>query len=339
MFANPKVARSVNLLPGILLLVAVALVSRYASELVQLGGKHPLEESALAVIIGILLRNLLTLPSAVKNGISSSEKLLVLGIVLMGAGLDVAKISSQGVKMLEIILVPMVIGFFLIYFLARKMNLPMGLGVLLAVGTTICGTSAIAVTAPLIKSREEETSYAVGTVALWGLVAILLYPYLGHLAHASDFAFGVFAGTAIHSTPQVIGAGYIFSDAAGQTATAVKLVRNCFMAPVAILIAIWYSRAAGKDSVAKVNILRAFPWFLFGYFLMAAGNSWGMFSAQFIEQSTAAGKFLILLGMAGVGLSTNFAAFKSVGLKPLLVGLIGSIIVAAVSAGMIAALF
>ena len=240
--------------------------------------------------------------------------------------------------MLLIILVTMVLGFFLIFFLAKFMKLPLGLSVLLAVGTTICGTSAIAVTAPLIKSREEETSYAIATVALWGLVAILLYPYLAQLVHASDLGFGVFAGTAIHSTPQVIGAGFMFSDSAGQTATAVKLVRNCFMAPVAILIAIWFSKKADSGTVGRVNILKAFPWFLFGYFLMAFCNTRGYFSAALVDQLSNAGKFLILLGMAGVGLNTNFASFKTVGFKPLVVGLIGSIIVAGVSAAMITVL-
>lgn len=324
--------------PGYLLLIAVALVSMFASTFVVLGGKHPLEASALAVVIGIALRSLNRVPEMCKAGVNKSEKLLVFGIVLMGASLDVATVTSQGWSWLAIILITMLLGFFLIYFLSKAFGLSQGLGILLSVGTTICGTSAIAVTAPLIKAKEEETSYAVGTVALWGLVAILLYPYLGRLVHASDLHFGIFAGTAIHSTPQVVGAGFIFSDLAGKTATTVKLVRNCFMAPVAILIAVWYSRNGGEGTLTRQNLMRAFPWFLFGYFIMAACNSNGLFSARVSSNLTESGKFLILLGMAGVGLSTNFRAFKAAGTKPLIVGLIGSIIVAAVSALLIAAL-
>ncbi|MBN8549434.1 MAG: putative sulfate exporter family transporter [Deltaproteobacteria bacterium] len=322
--------------PGVLLLIVVAVISTFASDLVIIGGKHPLEASAVAVVLGILIRNFNYVPDKCRSGVNLSEKLLIIGIVLMGAGLDLTKIGSQGAAMLSIILVTMVVGFFLIFFVARFVQLPIGLSMLLAVGTTICGTSAIAVTAPLIKAREEETSYAIATVALFGLIAILLYPYIGHLFHASDLEFGVFAGTAIHSTPQVIGAGYIYSDSAGQTATAVKLVRNCFMAPVAILIAIWFSRNSENEAVSKINFWKAFPWFLFGYFVMAGCNSQGLFSATLVEQLSSAGKFLILLGMAGVGLNTNFAAFKTVGLKPLLVGFLGAVIVAVVSATMIA---
>ena len=272
-------------LPGLLLLLALAIVSSYASELVVMGGKHPLEASALAVILGIFVANVGMLPQSCKPGIFLGEKLLVFGIVLMGAGLNIGKIATQGPAMLAIILVTMSVGFFLIYILGKLFTLPPALALLLAVGTTICGTTAIAITAPLIKAPEEETSYAVGTVALWGLVAILLYPYLGHLMQASDFNFGVFAGTAIHSTPQVIGAGFIYSDIAGQTATAVKLVRNCFIAPVAILIAMWFAHNLKTvDPTAKgLNLKRVFPWFLFGYFFMAACNSFGLFSTQAVS--------------------------------------------------------
>lgn len=322
-------------LPGIALLVAVAIASNFISELVVLGGKHPVEASALAVVLGIALRYWKLIPSACLSGVTKGEKMLIIGIVLMGAGLDAKAIASQGWNLLVIIIVTMVLSFLLIILLASRFKLSSGLGLLLAVGTTICGTSAIAVTAPLIKAKEEETSYAVATVALWGLVAILLYPYLGALVQAPELHFGIFAGTAIHSTPQVIGAGFIYSDAAGQMATAVKLVRNCFMAPVAILVAIWYAKKSASAAVTKGTLLRAFPWFLFGYFIMALLSSQGAFGTDQIKLLSESGKFLILLGMAGVGLSTDFAAFKRVGGTPLLVGLLASVVVAAVSIGLI----
>ncbi len=325
-------------LPGWALLVLLSIISTFLSNSIVMGGKHPLEASAVAVVLGILLANLGRIPSACKAGVSTSEKLLVIGIVLMGAGLNLATITQEGLPLLAVIVITMLLGFFLIVGLGRTFGLPPGLSLLLGVGTTICGTSAIAVTAPLIKAKQEEISYAIGTVALWGLVAILLYPLLGEMLHVSDTHFGVFAGVAIHSTPQVIGAGYIFSDVAGQTATAVKLVRNCFMAPVAILIALWYAKKNSDSTMSKVNIARAFPWFLFGYFLMAFLNTRGWLSASAVTNFTEGGKFLILIGMAGVGLNTQFSAFKDVGLKPLIVGLIGSVIVAGVSIALIAQL-
>lgn len=318
---------------GLLLLLAIAYLSQFLSELVVAGGKHPLEASAIAVVIGILLRNVRLVPARCEDGVKTADKILIYGIVLLGSGLTFQLIAEQGIPILSIIVVTMLVGFFLIFALARLFNLSDTLSVLLAAGTTICGTSAIAIVAPLIKAKDSETSYAIGTVALFGLLAIFVYPELGHLVGASDISFGVFAGTAIHSTPQVVGAGFIYSDLAGQTATAVKLVRNCFMAPIAMVLAIWYSR---KDSDgAKINLEKAFPWFLFGYFIMAFLSSKGYFTKQGIDTFTNAGKFMILIGMAGVGLSTQLSAFKDVGVKPLLIGFLGSVIVAVVSGVMI----
>ena len=326
-------------LPGWILMLVVGLVSQSVSGLVVVGGKNPIEAAVLAIVLGILLRNIGVVPGFCLPGIKAFEKVLILGIVLIGASLNFTTIGSQGLSILGIVLVTMTVGFFLIYFFGRIFRLPTRLALLLSVGTTICGGSAIAVTAPLIKAREDETSYAIGTIAIWGLIGIILYPKIAQLMGVTDFNFGVFAGTAIHSTPQVVGAGFIFSDLAGKTATAVKLVRNCFMVPVAFLVALWYSRrAAGDDGGGRVDVARAFPWFLFGYFIMAGLNTAGFFTAEGISSFNTAGKFLILLGLAGIGLNTVFSSFRTVGIKPLIVGLLGSVVVAGVSILMIALL-
>lgn len=323
--------------PGMIAMLVLACVSQYLSSLVEVAGKHPLEASALAIVIGVLCRNAFKLPDSLKPGLKFGEKFLLLGIVLLGAGLDFGKVAAQGVSILGIIIGTMIISYVLIYYLAQQFKLEKTLAVLLACGTTICGTSAIAIVAPLIKAKDEETSYAVGTVALWGLVAILVYPLLGNLAGASDLGFGVFAGTAIHSTPQVVGAGFIFSDLAGQTATTVKLVRNCFMAPIAMVIAIWWQKTGSnmRDAVQKKNLARAFPWFLFGYILVAILATYAVIGKELSSTLQEIAKFLVVIAMAGIGLNTDLKAFKSVGIKPLLVGLIGALVVAAISAALI----
>jgi uncharacterized integral membrane protein (TIGR00698 family) len=317
-------------LPGWGLMLVVGIAATFISKLVVVGGKNPIEAAVLAIILGIIIRNAGFLPKIFYPGIRAFEKILIAGIVLIGASLDFRNIGSQGLSILAIILMTMLISFFVIYFLGKVFRLPTALAVLLSVGTTICGGSAIAVTAPLIKAKEEETSYAVGTIALWGLIAILLYPKIAQLIGVTDVSFGVFAGTAIHSTPQVVGAGFIFSDIAGKTATAVKLVRNCFMVPLAFLIALWYTKKiliSQKEKGARINIARAFPWFLFGYFIMAALNTQGYFSAAGVDAFNTAGRFLILLGLAGIGLNTDIMSFKKIGLRPLFIGLLGSLVV------------
>lgn len=317
-----------ELIPGLVLLFLVGWGAQFLAELVQVGGKHVLEASAVAIVIGICIRNLGALPQNCKSGVAAFEKLLILGVVLMGVSLDIHTVKEQGVSILAIIVTIMAASYALIFLLGKAFSLSETLSVLLAVGTTICGTSAIAITAPLIQAKEEETSYAVATIALFGLIAVLVYPLIGQWLGVSDLHFGVFAGTAIHSTPQVVGAGLMFSDLAGNTATAVKLIRNCFMAPLALIIAYWWNK---KEQVTSVSYRRAFPWFLFGYFVMAALSTLGCFSPEQIKSLSDVAKFLVLVAMGGIGLSTQLSSFRSVGLKPLFVGFLGSVVVAVVS--------
>ena len=328
-------------LPGWLLMAAVGVLGMLLSDLVVAGGKHPLEATSLAVVIGLLARNIGVVPALFHSGVRQFEKPLIWGVILIGATLNFKDIGSQGPRMLAVILVTMTVSYVVIYALGRLFKLSPALSTLLSVGTTICGGSAIAVTAPLIRAKEEETCYAIGTITLWGLAAILLYPQIARALGVGDIAFGVFAGTAIHATPQVVGAGFIFSDLAGKTATAVKLVRNCFMAPLAFVIAARFTKTylhAASEKKEKVPWAKAFPWFLFGYFVMAGLNTAGYFSAKGVGGLTWMGRFLIVISMAGIGLNTSFGAFRKVGLKPLAVGLLGALVVAACSILMISLL-
>ncbi len=327
-----------ELIPGIVLLFSLAFFSRYCSELVTIGGKHPLEASVIAIVIGMILRNSELIPTSFTPGILLSEKFLIYGIVLMGATLHFGEIASQGGAILGIILLTMTFGYLITFFIGRLFRLPDTLSILLAIGTTICGTTAIAVTAPLIKAKEEVTSYAVATISLWGLIAILLYPQIAQLFAVSDVSFGVFAGTAIHSTPQVVGAGFMYSAIAGKTATAVKLIRNCFMAPLAFLIGLFWVKATPEDAKTKISLAKIFPWFLFGYFAMAGLNTAGYLSPTLSERLAEGGKLLILVGMVGIGLTTSFTNVKTVGLLPLVVGFLGAVAVAASSIALIAVL-
>ena len=323
-------------LPGWALMIVLSLIAMGLSKLVVIGGREPLEASALVVVLGIILRNGWKLPAPCVAGVKAAEKLLVLGIVIMGFGLNYEKVFKESGDILTLIIVTMSVGFISIYVLRRWARLTGKLGTLLAVGTCICVGTAIALVAPLIKAKEEETSYSVAVIALWGVAAVLLYPLVARGLGVTDHEFGLFAGTAIHSTPQVVGAGHIFSKEAGDLATAVKLVRNCFMAPMAVLLALWFSRQAGQGGQSKVSWTKAFPWFLFAYFVTSWIGTQGYINSQMIKDYLEpAGKFFILLGMAGVGLNTDLSSLRRVGMMPLVIGMAGAVIVAGVSAGMI----
>ena len=243
----------------------------------------------------------------------------MLGIVLCGAKLNFAQIDAKCpegmlLRLLAIVLITMAVGFLAIYIIARAFKLPKKLSILLSVGTTICGGSAIAITSPLIEAEEQETSYAVTTIALWGLLAIIVYPLVAQaVGTVTDLQFGIFAGTAIHSTPQVVGAGHMFSSEAGNLATGVKLLRNCFMVPLALIVAVWYTTTQGvkaKSKGQKHNWVKAFPWFLFGFFVMAYLGSANYFTDGGAKNFGRAGSFLILMGMAGIGMNTRLDSFK-----------------------------
>lgn len=309
--------------------------------------KNPIEKALVAIIIGIALRNLGLVPKFLEAGVKAYQKPLILGIVLYGVKLNFAQIAEKNpegmlVKLFAAIILTMGVGFFAIYIMARLFKLPKKLSILLGVGTTICGGSAIAITSPLIEAEEQETSYAVTTIALWGLLAIIVYPLVAAAVPAvTDLGFGVFAGTAIHSTPQVVGAAHIFSAEAGNIATGVKLIRNCFMVPLALMIAVWYAaanRARTSKEGTKVNWMKAFPWFLFGFFVMAYLGSRDYFTVEGAKSIGKAGKFLILMGMGGIGMNTRLDSFKGIGIKPFIVGLVGAVIVACVSLALICGL-
>lgn len=318
-------------LPGYLLIALVTIISLFTSGLVVMGGKHPVDATIVAILLGMAIRACVKIPSVFESGIKASEKILIAGIVLLGVSLNLEELKDAGIFIIPVILGTMVAGYFSIYILGRVFKLSINLSILIALGTTICGGTAIAIAAPVIRARDEETGYAIGTISFWGLIGIIVYPLIAQITDTSDFNFGVFAGTAIHNTPQVVGAGYIFSEAAGTTATAVKLVRNCFIAPAVFFLALWYSARQKKAGETLVTGARIFPWFLFGYFIMAAFRSYGYFTPEGIEAFSSAGKICILAGMAGIGLNTHLSVFKSVGLMPLMIGGVGSAVVAGVS--------
>jgi uncharacterized integral membrane protein (TIGR00698 family) len=316
---------------GWIIMAVVAYVSQWISHLVVISGSHPLEAMMVGIILGALARNVGLVPKKWEPVLKKFETPLLWGIVLLGAGFSL-KIASELPMSLLVILLTMLLGYFLIYYLGRKLGLSQKISALLAVGTTICGGSAIAVTSPLIKAKEEETSYAVSTIVIAAFVMLITLPFLGQVLGLPQVAFGVWAGTAVHNTPQTIATGYIFGEEAGQVATMIKLSRNMFMILVALLVSVWFGAEEARQSkIGKKALLKAFPWVLFGYIAMAFFAVKGFFSAEGVSFFKASGKFLILMGMVGIGFGTNFRDVKEFGFRPLITGIIGALIVTAIS--------
>ena len=316
---------------GWIVMAAVAFMSNWISNLIVVNDTHPVEAIMVGIVVGVIARNTGLTPKRWEPYLKRFQTPLLWGIILLGAGFSV-KIAQEIPMSLIVMFTTMILGFGFVYSVGRKIGLPEKFSALLAVGTTICGGSAIAITSPLIGAKEDETSYAVSTIVITAFVLLITLPFLGGVFGLSQTAFGVWVGTAVHNTPQTIGTGYIYGETAGQIATVVKLTRNMFMILVSLIVSVWFgAKEASESKLGKKAILKAFPWFLFGYIAMAVCAVQGFFSPEGISFFKTTGKFLILMGMIGIGFSTDFSHIRQYGLKPLLVGILGAVVVTCIS--------
>lgn len=361
----------VRLLPGLVLAAALMLVALPLADLLgavilklqgidPTGKASPLSGVLVAIVIGILVSNLVRLPQSFNAGIRFSvTKLLRLGIILVGIKLSLLDVLKLGAWGIPVVAVAIASGVVFVSWFNRLLKLPERLGTLIAAGTGICGVTAIVSTAPAIKAEEREVAYAVANVTLFGLLGMFLYPYLAPLILHTSEQIGLFLGTAVHETSQVVGAALSYKelhndDTVLKAATVTKLTRNLFLAVVVPLLALLYlRRQAGSHGGGAVSLRGLLPVFVLGFVAMAlvrslgdltlqGGAAFGIFdSLSWKALTTQIGdlwgsKYLLGTAMAAVGLSTSFSVFKGVGFRPFIVGLIGALLVGIV--GMVMAL-
>jgi uncharacterized integral membrane protein (TIGR00698 family) len=355
----------VQLIPGLAATTLLAWVSIWLSEYIgtALMGfeKSPISAVMMAIILGMLIGNVMPMPAALKPGLKfSMKKLLRLGIILLGIRLSVLSVFKLGVLGVPIVLLCIVGALLLTTWLNSRLNLPERIGTLIAVGTSICGVTAIVAAAPAIDAEDEEVAYGVAVITIFGLVAMLTYPYLAHHVFGGEAVMaGLFMGTAIHETAQVAGAGLVYADVFSQplaldTATITKLVRNVFMAAVIPLMALHYTRKTAGAEQKDVSFRKLFPTFILGFLGFAvirsfgdagvdtSGYAFGVWSAEtwagmhgFIKDWAV--NFMVI-ALAGVGLSTSFKILKGLGIKPFIVGLGAAVVVGLISLLAISAL-
>jgi uncharacterized integral membrane protein (TIGR00698 family) len=253
-----------------------------------------------------------------------------------------------------------ILALVLMLFLTRWLKLSGKLGTLLGIGTAICGGTAIVAAAPVIEAEESDVVFGVATVTLLGLIAMFLLPVLAHWMALGSQAFGIWAGLAIHQLPQVVAAGFAYSQSAGETATIVKLSRICMLAPVVFVVGLIYTRHKARKQQqqgaahGRINYFSMFPKFVFGFLALALLRSLGWlpdFTVHFPQQTAVAGhadaqfslptiaqwgaNFFIVMSMAGVGLETKFTAMKTTGLRPFFAATVSALVIAMVILGLI----
>ena len=329
------------MLPGLAVAVLVALAARLAHSALPSSIGSVVGEVLFAVVFGLLVGNAVRLPESLRPGIRFSfHAVLRIAIVLLGASLSFQQVIATGGKALLLTVVLMALALTVAHVLGRAAKIPSKLATLIGVGTAVCGNSAIAATAPVIRARDEEVSFAIATNTLFGTVAVLLYPILGRALHFTDATFGTWAGTAVNDTSQVVAAGFAFSEAAGDIATTVKLTRNALMGFVIVGVGMAY--ASADASGPRVNpwkrVQQSIPLFVIGFLIMAILHSIGALDA--ISRALGVNvetlmrdvsRVLILIALAGVGLSTRLDAMRRIGWKPFLLGLSLAVLTSATS--------
>jgi uncharacterized integral membrane protein (TIGR00698 family) len=252
------------------------------------------------------------------------HRVLRAGIILLGARLSIDQIVQVGGSAVALIVVCLLATLALGILLARSLGIGHRLGLLIAVGTAICGNSAIVATAPVIEADEREVAFAVATITVFGVLAVLLYPLIGHALALTAPRFGLWAGTSVNDTSQVVATAYSYTPGAGDVATVVKLTRNLFMAPVIVGIGLV---VAGARRLPPLQAARAaFPLFVLGFLATAVARSLGWLNGHAGPLSLAAlasdlAQGCILLTLAAVGLQTDLRAMLRIGLRPLYAGL------------------
>jgi len=304
-------------LPGLLLSVAIALVALgLGRELPLIGGP------VFGIVLGILVRNIVAPGGSFTPGIQfAGKQVLQWSIIALGFGLSLNQVAKTGLESLSVTLVTMTVAFLAAWLLGRALGVHDKLKILIGVGTAICGGSAIAAVTPIIKPDEHDTAFAISTIFLFNLVAVLLFPLLGHLLHLSDLGFGLWAGTAINDTSSVVAAGYSFSKEAGDYATIVKLTRATLIIPICLVLAFATAWKQKKQGATDFSLRRIFPWFILWFLVASALRTAGVVPVAIQPVLHMAAEFLIIVALTAIGLSANLRKMASTGARPILLGL------------------
>jgi len=365
MLGHNRLSEGVRLLPGLALAVGVMLIALRAANLMGRwllilqgvdpeGRASPISGVPVAILFGLLVRNLVPLPESLRAGIQFTvSTVLRLGIVLIGIKLSLGEVLHLGFWGASVVLMPIATGLVFVSWFNRILKLPERLGTLIAAGTSICGVTAILSIAPAINADEEEVAYAVANITIFGLLSMLFYPYLAHaLLHTSE-GIGLFLGTAIHDTSQVVGAAMTYKevfhdDKVLQAATVTKLTRNLFLAVVVPLLTYYHLRgrqtSEEQPGQERAKVLSLVPIFVLGFIALAlartigdatlgTGRAYGIWNDADWKWLTMqigdvwGARYFLGTALAGVGLGTSLSVFKGVGLKPFAVGLVGALLV------------
>lgn len=333
-------------IPGVVLCAVIAVPSWFLGMLVPVIGS-----AVFAIVIGMIIA-FFPRPKWLDAGIRfTSKKILQASIVFLGFGMQFMQVIEAGSDSILIILAAITTSLVVSFAMCKLLKIPTNTAMLVGVGSSICGGSAIAATAPVIRAKDSDVATSISVIFLFNVIAAFTFPALGQALGMSDKGFGIWAGTAINDTSSVVAAGSSWESMTGSgvalaQATIVKLTRTLAIIPITLALAVWQMIKARRSAKAEggsasdglnFSFVKVFPWFVIFFLIAAVINTW-LFPAVGIPENVSgflqsAGKFMITLAMAAIGLNTNIIKLIRTGLKPILLGLVCWIAIASVSLG------
>jgi uncharacterized integral membrane protein (TIGR00698 family) len=339
---NPLL-NALRIIPGVLLLAGIGYAAKILERSLNAYAKahhwtFPNIEYVLwAILIGLVISNTLAIPRIFLPGIATYEFWLKLGIVLLGARFVLADVMKLGGISLGLVVIEITVSLALMTFLGRLFKLKPKLTTLLAVGSSICGVSAIIAAKGAIDADDEDASFAMAAILALGALALFTFPAIAHGLHMNDVSYGLWAGLGVDNTAEATAAGALYSDAAGKVAVLAKTARNAMIGFVVLGYAVYW---AGRGQAEKVTNKAAFLWkkfpkFVLGFLLMSLLVGFHTFSKGQVTSLGNLSKWAFLLTFAGVGLRTNFREMSKQGLRPFIVGAVGEVLIACLTLGLV----
>ena len=331
------------LVPGLALLVVIGLLAKLTEQSISAYGKaHHLhlpniEYVLWAIIYGLIVGNTVGIPAVCRAGVATYEFWLKLGIIFLGVRFLLGDVLKLGGVSLAFVAIELSVSIILMTLLGKWLGLSPKLTSLLAIGSSICGVSAIIAAKGAIDADDEDVSYAIGAILALGAFSLFAFPAIGHALGMSDHAFGLWAGLAVDNTAEATAAGALYSDAAAKFAVLAKTTRNATIGFVVLGYALYWARKTQTafSGNKAVYLWKKFPKFVLGFILISLAATLGLFSKAQVTDIANLSRWAFLLTFAGVGLQTNFRQLSKQGLKPLVVGAVGEFAIAGLTLVMI----
>jgi uncharacterized integral membrane protein (TIGR00698 family) len=340
--ANP-VPGVLRLVPGLALLAAIGYAGKVLERMVNTYTKtrhltFPNIEYVLwAILIGLAISNILTIPKIFHAGIATYEFWLKIGIVLLGSRFVLGDVLKLGGVSLGLVVVEISLSLLLMTWLGRVFKLRSKLTTLLAVGSSICGVSAIIAAKGAIAADDEDSTFAIAAILALGALALCTFPIIGHSLQMNDTTYGLWAGLGVDNTAEATAAGALYSDGAGKLAVLAKTTRNAMIGFVVLAYALYWAKRGQASTVTNkaAFLWNKFPKFVLGFLAISLLVTFHTFSKDQVTALANLSRWAFLLMFAGVGLRTNFRDMSKQGLRPFIVGALGEVLIAVLTLGLV----